>query len=106
MTWQTIRTCRGGGICLDVKQLLHAKRVGSATKCGEMVRKQSAIRVVEADPLKTHVDAESKVAEHPQDHKMELRLWLRLLASANLIEVEVRQRLREEFGTTLPRFDL
>jgi DNA-binding MarR family transcriptional regulator len=37
---------------------------------------------------------------------MELRLWLRLLASANLIEVEVRQRLREQFGTTLPRFDL
>ena len=71
-----------------------------------MARKQSAIRVVETDPLKTHVDAESKVSEHPQDHKMELRLWLRLLASANLIEVEVRQRLREEFGTTLPRFDL
>ena len=37
---------------------------------------------------------------------MELRLWLRLLASANLVEVEVRQRLRESFGTTLPRFDL
>ncbi len=37
---------------------------------------------------------------------MELRLWLRLLASANLIEVEVRQRLREQFATTLPRFDL
>ena len=37
---------------------------------------------------------------------MELRLWLRLLATANLVEVEVRQRLREQFGTTLPRFDL
>jgi DNA-binding MarR family transcriptional regulator len=71
-----------------------------------MARKQSAIRVVETDATKPHVDAESKVAEHPQDHKMELRLWLRLLASVNLIEVEVRQRLREKFGTTLPRFDL
>ena len=37
---------------------------------------------------------------------MELRLWLRLLASSNLIEAEVRQRLREHFDTTLPRFDL
>jgi DNA-binding MarR family transcriptional regulator len=53
-----------------------------------------------------HVDAESKVAERPQDHVMELRLWLRLLASANLIESEIRHRLRERFGTTLPRFDL
>ncbi len=30
----------------------------------------------------------------------------RLLASTNLIEVEVRKRLREQFDTTLPRFDL
>lgn len=53
-----------------------------------------------------HLDAESKVAERPEDHKTELRLWLRLLACANLIEVEIRQRLRERFDTTLPRFDL
>jgi len=53
-----------------------------------------------------HVDAESKVSERPHEHVLELRLWLRLLATANLIEVEVRQRLRERFQTTLPRFDL
>ncbi|MGH6922145.1 MAG: MarR family winged helix-turn-helix transcriptional regulator [Propylenella sp.] len=53
-----------------------------------------------------HIDAESKVSERPQDHATELRLWLRLLASTNLIEVEVRKRLREQFNTTLPRFDL
>jgi DNA-binding MarR family transcriptional regulator len=53
-----------------------------------------------------HIDAESKVSERPHDHKLELRLWLRLLATSNLIEVEVRQRLRERFQTTLPRFDL
>jgi DNA-binding MarR family transcriptional regulator len=53
-----------------------------------------------------HIDAESKVSERPHDHVMELRLWLRLLATANLIEVEIRQRLRERFATTLPRFDL
>lgn len=52
------------------------------------------------------IDAESKVAEAPGDHKAELRLWLRLLASTTLIETEIRRRLREEFGVTLPRFDL
>jgi DNA-binding MarR family transcriptional regulator len=38
--------------------------------------------------------------------KLELRLWLRLLTCSNLIEGEVRARLRETFATTLPRFDL
>ncbi len=52
------------------------------------------------------LDAETKAAERPADHKAELRLWLRLLTCTNLIEGEVRRRLREEFGTTLPRFDL
>jgi DNA-binding MarR family transcriptional regulator len=64
---------------------------------------------LQGDPVdlaRDHVDAEWKVAEHPQEHVLELRLWLRLLASANLIEGEIRQRLREQFGTTLPRFDL
>jgi DNA-binding MarR family transcriptional regulator len=52
------------------------------------------------------IDAETKVAESPSDHKDELRLWLRLLASTTLIEREVRGRLREQFDVTLPRFDL
>lgn len=56
--------------------------------------------------FRDHLDAESKAAERPEDHKMELRLWLRMLACSNLIEVEIRQRLRERFDTTLPRFDL
>ena len=41
-----------------------------------------------------------------QDDKLELRLWLRLLTCSNLIEGLVRANLREEFVTTLPRFDL
>ena len=53
-----------------------------------------------------HFDAESKVGESPQHHRAELRLWLRLLTCVNLIEAEIRKRLREQFGTTLPRFDL
>jgi DNA-binding MarR family transcriptional regulator len=38
--------------------------------------------------------------------RMELRIWLRLLTCTNLIERGVRQKLRESFGITLPRFDL
>lgn len=51
-------------------------------------------------------DAETVAAERPEDHRAELRLWLRLLACSNMIETEVRRRLREGFGVTLPRFDL
>jgi DNA-binding MarR family transcriptional regulator len=40
------------------------------------------------------------------DDKVELRAWIRLLTCSTLIEREVRTRLRREFDTTLPRFDL
>jgi DNA-binding MarR family transcriptional regulator len=39
------------------------------------------------------------------DHRA-LRIWLRLLTCTQLVERRVRSRLRERFGTTLPRFDL
>jgi DNA-binding MarR family transcriptional regulator len=52
------------------------------------------------------LDAETKVAERPHDHRDELRLWLRLFTCKELIEAEVRRRLRTNFDTTLPRFDL
>jgi len=39
------------------------------------------------------------------DHQA-LRLWLRLLSCTVRIENKIRIRLRREFGTTLPRFDL
>lgn len=39
-------------------------------------------------------------------HAQELRLWLRMLACTNLIEGEIRSRLRTQFNMTLPRFDL
>jgi DNA-binding MarR family transcriptional regulator len=48
-------------------------------------------------------DLETRAA--PDDHHA-LRLWLRMLTCCNLIETEVRTRLRTEFDTTLPRFDL
>ena len=50
---------------------------------------------------------EAKLARHIRgDDKPELRLWLRLLTCTNLVEGEIRRRLRQEFATTLPRFDL
>jgi len=39
------------------------------------------------------------------DHRS-LRIWLRLLTCTQLIERRVRSGLREQFATTLPRFDL
>jgi DNA-binding MarR family transcriptional regulator len=33
-------------------------------------------------------------------------VWLRLLSCTTRIEDTIRQRLREQFGLTLPRFDL
>jgi DNA-binding MarR family transcriptional regulator len=48
-------------------------------------------------------DLESRAAD--SDHQA-LRVWLRLLACTTRIETAIRNRLRSEFGTTLPRFDL
>jgi DNA-binding MarR family transcriptional regulator len=49
------------------------------------------------------VDRESAVA---RGDKLELRVWLRLLTCASLIETRVRAGLRETFNVTLPRFDV
>ena len=38
--------------------------------------------------------------------KQRLRLWVRLLRTARAIESELRERLRVEFATTLPQFDV
>ena len=51
------------------------------------------------------VRADVETRARPDDHQS-LRLWLRLLACTNLIETQVRQRLKAGFSTTLPRFDL
>ncbi len=39
-----------------------------------------------------------------EDH-LDTRMWLRLLACSTDIEQAIRQRLRQQFGTTLSRFD-
>jgi DNA-binding MarR family transcriptional regulator len=43
---------------------------------------------------------------HDEPEQRVLRLWLRLLSCTTLIENKVSSRLRSEFETTLPRFDL
>lgn len=40
------------------------------------------------------------------DDRLATRLWLRMLACTTRIEQDIRGRLREEFATTLPRFDV
>lgn len=40
------------------------------------------------------------------DRKDRIRLWLRLLTTARLIESDIRSRLRRDFDQTLPRFDV
>ena len=42
----------------------------------------------------------------PAQHPEALRLWLRMLTCTQLIETQVRTHLRDQFETTLPRFDL
>lgn len=44
--------------------------------------------------------------ESPAAPAAETRLWLRLLACYNLVEVELRGRLRSNFDSTLARFDV
>jgi DNA-binding MarR family transcriptional regulator len=39
------------------------------------------------------------------ESKERLRLWIRLLRASRTIEAELRERLRQEFDTTLPRFE-
>jgi DNA-binding MarR family transcriptional regulator len=59
-----------------------------------------------ARPQLVPLDAETRVHERPSDHRLELRLWLRMLTCSTMIEAEIRRRLRAVFGVTLPRFDL
>ena len=40
------------------------------------------------------------------DDRSEVRLWLRLLSCAMVIEKRLKRRFADRFGTTLPRFDV
>jgi DNA-binding MarR family transcriptional regulator len=49
------------------------------------------------------LDSESRIQD---DDHLALKLWLRLLTCTNLVESALRARLRDNYGSTLPRFDL
>lgn len=51
------------------------------------------------------LDLPSELHDEPHS-KQSLRVWLRLLACTNMISKRIRARLRDEFDTTLPRFDI
>jgi len=55
-------------------------------------------------PVGSSVDLDHETRLVEDDHHS-IRLWLRLLTCTNLIEGQLRTSLREEFNTTLPRFD-
>jgi len=48
-------------------------------------------------------DFETRLGNEEHDA---LRLWLRIMTCTNLVESEIRARLRSRFDSTLPRFDL
>lgn len=52
-------------------------------------------------PGSSDLETRARDADH-----LALRLWLRLLSCANLIEVPLKARLRERFAGSLARFDL
>lgn len=55
------------------------------------------------DEMMSSPDLESRLGDA---HHQALRLWLRLLTCSTRIEDQIRNRLRQDFATTLPRFDL
>ena len=51
-------------------------------------------------------DAIPGAAETVDRDKQRLRVWLRLLKIQRQMETEIRERLRLDYATTLPRFDV
>ena len=51
------------------------------------------------------LNADHEFRAHADQHAS-LRLWLRLLSCTKRVEDKIRQKLRESFDITLPRFDL
>ena len=67
------------------------------------MRTAKAARIPQRTAVPPGGDLETRAHEAQHDS---LRLWLRLLTCTLLIEGEIRSRLRRDFASTLPRFDL
>ncbi len=91
-----ISSCKPCANCLNLKEIWTI-----APSCGLL-----AFPLKAAPTATIILNSETKANELPEDHRDEIRLWLRLLTCTTLIEGEVRSRLRERFDVTLPRFDL
>ena len=59
-----------------------------------------------ASPARKRAREVGSAASQPDAPAAETRLWLRLLACYNIVEAELRSRLRSDFGSTLARFDV
>ncbi|WP_173931868.1 MarR family transcriptional regulator [Chelativorans sp. Marseille-P2723] len=46
------------------------------------------------------------LVEEGTGNKERLRLWIRLLRMTRIVEAELRERLKRDFDSTLPRFDV
>ena len=57
------------------------------------------------DPSTTGAEALGREAGLSHEDHQAVRLWLRLLTCSTQIEQVIRTQLRNQFGTTLPRFD-
>jgi DNA-binding MarR family transcriptional regulator len=58
-----------------------------------------------SDDVNMQANADHEFRAHADQHAS-LRLWLRLLSCTMRVEDKIRQKLRESFDITLPRFDL
>ena len=58
-----------------------------------------------SDDVSMQANADHEFRAHADQHAS-LRLWLRLLSCTTRVEDKIRQKLRESFDITLPRFDL
>ena len=58
-----------------------------------------------SDGVNMQANADHEFRAHADQHAS-LRLWLRLLSCTTRVEDKIRQKLRESFDITLPRFDL
>lgn len=88
------------------------------TGCGPVARRRNKIQAFDESRRNDKVTNDmDEVAALPDDleiivhgardgQKLELRLWLRMLAITKMVSQEIRRRLRAEFQMTLPQFDV
>jgi len=62
---------------------------------------------MESDRAGTAVTEErDREAAMGRADKLDMRLWIRMLTCATMVEREIRSRMRTRFDTTLPRYDV